>query len=221
MLAYPLHNKYWIMDRSKKILIFLFLSLLISFIEHSSKATTEPTLRQLEMAALKYASLDPQEIIRWKSKAKWAKALPQLMVGYQQRIVNQINNTIQDSISVTGSNVTIGPPQSQSDQNDNFNQGFEIRATWALDEVVFNKDSLSISSEARYRTLMRSQVLDELHQTYFERKKILLREEGKKREELTPILQLQLEALEAKLDSLTGGYFSQTAQLKEIKNENE
>lgn len=195
------------MYSSKKIFIYLFL--LSSFLNFGfSASASEPTLRHLELAALKYSSLDPQEVGRWKSKAKWAKALPQLMVGYQQRIVNQINNTIQDSISVTGSNVTVGPPESQSDQNDNFNQGFEIRATWALDEVVFNKDTLSISSEARYRNLMRSQVLDELHQTYFERKKILLREEGKERKEFSPMIQLRLEELEARLDSLTGGYFS-------------
>ena len=207
------------MRRSKQILIFLFIFSLISFIDSSSQASTEPTLRQLEIAALKYANLDPQEVNQWKSKAKWAKALPQFMVGYQQRIVNQINNTIQDSISVTGSNVTVGPPESQFDQNDNFNQGFEVRATWALDEVVFNKDQLSIASESRYRTIMRSQVLDELHQTYFERKRVLLAGEGKKREEFSPLVQLQLESLEAKLDSLTGGYFSKINQ--GAKNENE
>lgn len=195
------------MGSTKHIFVFLFLISSFLILEFRASAA-EPTLRQLESAALKYSSLDPQEVGRWKSKAKWAKALPQLMVGYQQRIVNQINNTIQDSISVTGSNVTVGPPESQSDQNDNFNQGFEIRATWALDEVVFNKDTLSISSEARYRNLMRSQVLDELHQTYFERKKILLREEGKERKEFSPMIQLRLEELEARLDSLTGGYFS-------------
>ncbi len=190
------------------IVLFSFLLLNGSF----ARTAEKPTLHQLEVAALKYASLDPQEVINWKSRIKWAKALPQVTVGYEQRLVNQINNTIQDSISVTSSSITVGPPQSQLNQNNNLNQGFEAKATWSLDELVFNKDSLLISKEARYRNLMRSQVLEELYQIYFERKKLLLKEGEKKREELSSITQLRLEELEAKLDSLTGGYFSKTTE---------
>lgn len=200
------------MNLIKKNLIFIYLISFILFRGSFGQTAEEPTLRQLEAAALKYSSLDPQEVMRWKSRVKWAKALPQVVVGYDQKFINQINNTIQDSISVTSSNITVGPPQAQLNQNNNLNQGFEAKATWSLDELIFNKDSLSISSESRYRTLMRSQVLDELYQVYFERKKLLLREGEKKREEFSSINQLRLEELEAKLDSLTGGYFSKTTE---------
>ncbi len=210
-MAQPLHYVS-VMSDIKNILIFVFLVSLILLHGSFAQTAEEPTLRQLEAAALKYSSLDPQEVMRWKSRVKWAKALPQVMVGYDQKFVNQINNTIQDSISVTSSNITVGPPQAQLNQNNNLNQGFEARATWSLDELIFNKDSLSISSESRYRTVMRSQVLDELYQIYFERKKLLLREGEKKREEFSSSTQLRLEELEAKLDSLTGGYFSKTTE---------
>lgn len=210
-MAQPLHDQP-VMSHAKNILIFISLIAFVLLQAEFAQTAEEPTLRQLEVATLKYSSLDPQEVMRWKSRAKWAKALPQVMVGYDQKFVNQINNTIQDSISVTSSNITVGPPQAQLNQNNNLNQGFEARATWSLDELIFNKDSLSISSESRYRTLMRSQVLDELYQVYFERKKLLLREGDKRREEFSSTIQFRLEELEARLDSLTGGYFSKAIE---------
>jgi hypothetical protein len=181
----------------------MLLSLFSSFVR-----SEEPTLRQLERAALRYAGMDPAEAVHWKSRARWAPALPKVLVGYEQKSAVQVNNTIQDSISVTSSGISIGPPDSSFHQDDDFNQGFEVRATWNLDELIFNKDSLAISAESRYRTIVQTQIIEELHQTYFERKKFLLREGERKPEEFPAIKRLQLEELEARLDSLTGGYFS-------------
>lgn len=170
-------------------------------------------LRELEKAALRYAGISPEEIASWKKRARWAAVLPKVLVGYDQKAATQINNTIQDSISVTSSRVVVGPPESQLDQNNDFNRGFQVRATWSLDELIFNNNSLSISAEARYRSITRSQILDELHQAYFERKRILLKYAAF--EEVPPVVQLKLEELEAKLDTLTGGLFSRLAKGEE------
>src|SRR4029453_512401 len=86
----------------------------------------------------------------------------------------QINNSIQDSVSVSSAGVTVGPSESNFHQDQDFDRGFDIRATWHLDELVFNRDALSISAENRYRSVIRSQTLEELHQAYFERKRLLL-----------------------------------------------
>ncbi len=184
---------------------FLSLFFLSAFIFTSPVFATEFSLHQLEKAALTYAGIDPQEVRSWKSHAKWAAALPKVLVGYDQKSSAEINNTIQDSISVSSAGVTVGPPDSSLDQNNDFNRGFEVRATWDLGELVFNRDNLSISSESRSRTIVRNQVLDELHQAWFERKRLLLNMSDSP----SPTAKLKLEELEARLDSLTGGYFSQ------------
>lgn len=186
---------------STLILIFQILLSLLPF----PVLGAEPTLPQLERATLRYAGMETEEVVKWKSRARWAAAMPKVMVGFEQRNLIQVNNTIQDSISVSSAGVTLGPPESSFKEDNNFNRGFEVKATWDLNELVFNRDSLNISAENRYRVVVRGQILDELHQVYFERKRILLR----KNEGDFPInSRLRLEELEAKLDSLTGGYFS-------------
>lgn len=198
----------------RKLLWIIAVKLLLSFLP-SPVLGAEPTLFQLEQATLRYAGMETQEVSKWKSRARWAAALPKVMVGFEQRNAIQVNNTIQDSISVSSAGVTLGPPDSSFKEDNNFNRGFEVKATWELDQIIFNRDALNISSENRYRVVVRAQILDELHQVYFERKRILLRGG----EEKSPTTQLRLEELEAKLDSLTGGYFSKMKE--EEKNEKE
>ncbi len=187
------------------ILILLFI---FSLSPYFAQAMEEISLHELEKAALRYSDLESREIQQWKSRVKWAAALPRVMVGYEQKAAIQVNNSLQDSVSVTSSGVTVGPPQSNLNQDNNFNRGFEAKAYWELSELVFSKDQIAISSEARYRQLMRNQLLDELHQTYFERKKLLLQVGDRPPEEWTASTRIRMEELEAKLDSLTGGTFS-------------
>ncbi len=192
----------------RRFLLFIVCGL---FLSSFSGFANEPTLHQLEKAALRYGNVDPEEIAHWKTRAKWSPLFPKVYVSYDQKAANQINNSIQDSVSVTSTGVTLGPPESSLNQDNNLNRGFEVRATWDLDTLIFNKELLSLSSEARYRNSMRAQILSELQQTYFERKKLLQREEGNSRDTLSSSTQIQLEELEAKLDSLTGGFFTKTS----------
>ncbi|MBF0491873.1 MAG: hypothetical protein HQM15_03750 [Deltaproteobacteria bacterium] len=177
---------------------------------------TELSLRQLEQIALKKSGLHPEEVLRWKKRARWSALLPRVVAGYEQKGVVQINNSIQDSISVTSSSVSIGPPDSSLHQEEDFNRFFSVKAYWDLNELIFNHDELAVSAEARSRKLVTTQIIDELHQAYFERKKILSQHPDKKRDEFPASLQLRLEELEAKLDNLTDGEF-----LKSLENEKE
>lgn len=169
----------------------------------------EISLRELEKAALRYSDLESQEIQRWKSRVKWAAALPRIVVGYEQKAALQVNNSLQDSVSVTSGGVTVGPPESSLNQDNNFNRGFEAKAYWDLNELVFSKDSLSIASEARYRQMVRNQVLEELQQAYFERKRLFMQMGNSPISDWNAGMRIRLEESEAKLDSLTGGRFSQ------------
>ncbi len=194
-----------------------FLFVLIHFFSSAESAFSfEPTLQQVQTWALRYTHLENEEITKWKRKSRLSHALPRVMVGYEQKYANQINNTIQDSISVTSAGVTLGPPESSVHQDNNLNQGFEVKAYWDFNEMLFSRDELNISAEARHRLIMRSEILEELRETYFERKKILLRNSQKTSGDYPMLLQFKLEELNAKLDALTGGKFS--ASLKESKN---
>lgn len=174
-----------------------------------------PSLQTLEEAALRRAGLQPQLIQSWEKRSRLAPALPRIQVGYEQKA--QIQNTaiVQDSISVTSAGVSIGPESNRIDQDFGHNSGFEVKAVWALDELIFNHDQIDVSREARDLLIIRSQLIQDLHQTYYDLKTQLVRfqlEEGLAED---PLERLKAEQLTDKLNSLTGGEFKRL--LKESK----
>jgi hypothetical protein len=170
-----------------------------------------PALELLEQSALSRAGLQPDKIQRWQRNARRAVALPRLQIGFEQS--DQQNNTaiIQDSISVTSSGITVGPESNRIDQDFGNDRGFEVKAVWALDELLFNRDEIEISREARDLTLIRGRLQEELRDTYFLLKAQLWRFQADPALKLDPTEILQAQQRMARLDSLSGGAFSRLA----------
>jgi hypothetical protein len=170
-------------------------------------ASQLPPLEELEASVLQHAGLDPRRINDWERKARWSAALPRVQVGWESNLLNQNTNVIQDSISVTSSGVTVGPEANRLDLDNQNNRDLEVRAVWALDELVFNRDQLNISREARDLLFVRTRLLEELHQAYFDLKALLLQQDAPRPQSLDSQWSLQVERKMEKLNSLTGGEF--------------
>lgn len=166
-----------------------------------------PDLSQLEPAALNHAGMNPEQIERWQRGTKWAAALPQLQVGWESRSVNQNTTIIQDSLSVTSSGITVGPESNRADIDLSNNRDFEIKAVWALDELMFNRDQLYISREARDLYLVRTRLIGQLHDDYYKLKSLLLAAQLDPSQSRDGHWRLQVERKVNQLDSLTGGEF--------------
>jgi hypothetical protein len=166
-----------------------------------------PALEELETAALQYAGLDPARLQGWQRGVKWAAALPQIQIGLESAFTNQNTTIIQDSISVTSGGVTIGPESSRIDEDFEDNRNFEMKAVWALDELLFNRDQLYISHEARDLYFTRTRLLQDLHQAYYDLKSLLLRAELDPGFMQDPIQKLRCDQLGDQLNSFTGGKF--------------
>jgi hypothetical protein len=81
-------------------------------------------------------------------------------------------------------------------------------ARWKLNETIFNYQETAVMRENRYSAKERQKLLQTVTQVYFERKRaqIKLGElKGADRE----LAQLKVEQMNAELDALTGGWFSQ------------
>lgn len=172
-----------------------------------------PPLERLEQAALARAGLDPAKIGRWERNARRAVALPRLQVGYEQQSQNNNTAVIQDSISVTASGITIGPESNRVDQDFGNDRGFEVKAVWALDELLFNRDELEISRESRDLYLLRGRLQEDLHQAYFELKSQLLRFELEPEAAQDPFERLKAQQWMERLNSLSGGEFFRLAKI--------
>lgn len=202
--------------------LFLFLLLTLTLTPSSHARTHEslplnlrdlPPLEDLEPYALKAAGLDPSRIQKWHRGVRWSAALPRIQVGWENKFINQNTNIIQDTISVTSSGVTVGPESSRLDADIENNRDFEIRAIWAFDELLFNRDQIAVSREARDLFFVRSKLLEELRETYYELKALLL-EAQLSPDSKGPYQRLKIENLSDKLNSLCGGQFKKLLQLQ-------
>jgi len=200
--------------------LFLFLFLILTPSIHARTHESLPLnlrdlppLEELEPYALKAAGLDPSRIQKWYRGVRWAAALPRIQVGWENKFINQNTNIIQDTISVTSSGVTVGPESSRLDSDIKANQDFEIRAIWAFDELLFNRDQIAISREARDLFFVRSKLLEELRETYYDLKALLLEVQLRPNSK-GPYQSLRIDNLSDKLNSLTGGQFKNLLQLQ-------
>jgi len=161
----------------------------------------EPTIRQVQQAAIEYAEVQPEKIKRWRKQATKKAVLPRVTIG--------VDRNTSDLWHWEGGSTT-------KTEDDILRRGrdsveWDISLTWDLGELIWSSDQTSIDVRSRLMVELRDDILDEVTKIYFERLRIkkelnsLLIEDRKKRWEK----ELRLQELTALLDALTGGYFSQ------------
>ncbi|MDO8643710.1 MAG: hypothetical protein Q7S00_01920, partial [bacterium] len=162
----------------------------------------EPTVQETQEAALRYLGSDPRELESLKRKARWAAALPHLQFDYSQDQKQTVDLSTSDTVSVSGGEVFIGPDDNNLSQNFYDTTGVGVKAVWSLNELVFNRDILAVGVEQRNWSRERSMVASEVAGIYFVRRK--LQREGDRSLET----RLTIDEQTARLDALTGGWFS-------------
>ena len=162
------------------------------------KLAEEPTILELQRAAIRYAEVNPDKITTWRQQAAIRALMPEVSVGYN----NDIDTTISTATSNGRTNFWVGPDDTSS--------GWDFTAKWDLGDLIYNTAQTSIDSRSKLMVELRNDILEALNTAYFEREKL--------RRQLTKILdkespsyterELRIEELTATIDGLTGGYLS-------------
>jgi len=173
-------------------------------------AKAEPDLLLTAQAAYRYAGLDGHPERDWRKKARQSAALPTLTLGVDTGYLNRANVSLQDSIAVNSTGVTIGPPSSDSNQYLSNQTMFTAKAIWSLPDVIFHRQGLNIEREARNRIAAREKILDQINQLYHERIRLKAALLGSRRSRMTgrAALQSALMQVTGQLNLLTGGWFA-------------
>jgi hypothetical protein len=163
-----------------------------------------PDILAVQRAALEYLELEPQIANSLRARATRSAWLPVLSVrvGHQR---GEDEGHGRDQSFVSGG--LRDYHDSDHGHSDDFN--VDLTLAWNLGETVFNPDEIDVSRELRSVIALRDDVLDEVTQLYFERRRAL------DRLALVPPsepeaeqLRLRSAELAAGIDAWTGGWFT-------------
>ncbi len=168
----------------------------------------EPTAQATQRAAIMHARMDTQALDNWGQRARWAYVAPEALDGFWQ-----LEHHSDDDFSTRedldkGFNVEETTTTFDDDQGERWRAG--VGARWDLSKIVFNPDELDVATTATRQARLRQLILEQVTQVYFQRRRLQL-----KRLLVPPMqrldavaIELEIEALTAELDALTGGWFS-------------
>lgn len=160
----------------------------------------EPRINLIQQAAISYAEVEPEKIMRWRKQAAKKAFLPEVSVGVDKNASDlwhwETGSTTknEDDILRRGKN----------------SLEWSVNCSWDLGELIWNEDQTSIDVRSRLMVELRDDILDEVTRLYFERIRTMVEldnlsiEERKRRLEK----EIKIRELTASLDALTGGYFS-------------
>lgn len=179
-----------------------------------------PPLAQVHQQALRAAGLAEDEVAVWRRRVKRAAMLPRLQVGLRHGLQDNLDLSIRDNVSVTSGGVVIGPRASDIQEHSDRNTFVEVRAVWALNELLFTPDALQVSEEGRRRRQEIRQVLHAATQLYHEWLRlqaalsaVALQSEAR----ATATWRLRALEVAGELDGLTNGWFSQAVGARSVE----
>jgi photosystem II stability/assembly factor-like uncharacterized protein len=174
---------------------------------------TEPNIREVQEAAIKYAEVSPEKIKGWRKQAAKKAWLPKLSADLGR-------NTTDLWHWETGSSA-IGQSGDDLLRRGKDSLDWDVSLSWNLSDLVWNDAQNSIDVRSKLMVELRNDILDQVNKLYFERLRVrselenLALEDRQKRFQK----QLKLEELAASLDALTSGYYSEQLRLLALKQQ--
>ncbi len=170
-----------------------------------SRFDNEPSVNQVQAAALDYARLHPEILASLRSRSRVAAALPDLKVRVRkdlddgERNVTRFDQNAPQDLSAT----TVVTDELQ----------LEGEARWKLGDMVFNSRETAVVKEFRLAAKERQRLLQTVTQLYFERRRAQVELLTAPPAEVSGRLQAEMKVAEltGELDALTGGAFSRLA----------
>ena len=120
----------------------------------------EPTIGQLQQAAVQYAEVSPEKISRWRTQARLQAFIPRLTLSLDR----DQNANIASSTSKGVTRFAVGPTRR--------NLSVDLDFTWDLGDLIWSSAQTSIDVRSRLMVKLRQETLEEVTQLYFERKRL-------------------------------------------------
>ena len=164
---------------------------------------TEPDVHSVHRAALRYLDLRPAriaELRRGVARRGWLPilALRAIADGGRSR------NSDYDEAWLSGDLRRLN----DRDEDRHRDLQLQLTVSWDFGDVAFHPEAIDVSREAREIIELRDDVLDEINQLYFERRRVLAELAAQTDPAAAHALRPRAEQLAAGIDAWTGGWYS-------------
>lgn len=169
-----------------------------------SRFENEPTLREVQLAAIDYYNVSPDTIKSLRSRARRKALMPGLSVGgstFRQSSALAVDDIIFRAAGIARF----------EDQNSAY-VGVTANLTWNLDRLVFNAEELDVMSLIGIQDGIQREVTT----LYYVRRRLQIEQQLSPPTTLAARVgaELRLEELTGLLDAYTGGFFTKAVQRK-------
>ncbi len=168
----------------------------------------EPTIERVHRAALAHLALRPERIGRMARDVRRRGWLP--IASF--RVARELDRNVgRDSDEVFLSGAVRHLNDSDSDRSEDLE--LSLTFSWDLGDLAYHPEEIDISREAREVIELRDDILDEITQLYFDRRRALaqLTAIGDSAGAEVESLRLRVAELTAGIDAWTGGWFGSRA----------
>ena len=160
----------------------------------------EPTIIEVQNAAIRYAEVNPSKIEAWRTAASRKALLPTLSFS---KGVSQDENVDIDRGGTNDPDRFISGPMENS-------YDWSVGLSWNLGELIWNDDQTSIDTRSRLLVELRDDMLSKVTHLYYERRRLQIDMGLSPKKDFPLEIEnvIKLQELTAGIDALTGGYFS-------------
>ncbi len=187
--------------------------------ENDETAFEEPSGRQIQMAALQFYDLSPNKNRRWLKNASRSRYLPSLKITFDYSDKKTKSLSIENSLGISSDGtVVLGPDQIDYDETEQEAYSFQVSLVWNPGELLFNRDLPRTAKLIRHLSDREREISATVLQLYSERKKLITSyKENEKTISMEEriLLALEIEETSARIDNLTGGFFSSYVNVNE------
>ena len=161
----------------------------------------EPTVAEVQREALKFFRVHPDKVEGYRAGAEWKALMPDVEFTFNNEIGDS-TRTLIDAIYRASF-----PEGKEFETNTRSGVTLGLRAHWALDRLIFNPESLDVTSLVG----VQEGLLREITSLYFTRRRLMtflvLTPPQDPGEQITE--SIRLEEVQANIDALTGGFLTE------------
>lgn len=168
----------------------------------------DPPVQAVMRVALRWLDIGPGRMQRLQRGVERRALWPELSVALSRDVVNEASQTADESFVSGDIRHLFDRDRSRGAQ-----LGASVALRWELGDLDYHPESIDVSKETREVIELRDDVLDEITQLYFERRRALIDRAVLPPDRVGDRLRLALRAdeLAAGLDAWTGGWFTRHA----------